>query len=64
MYSSNSGAWPGSTQPGGLVIRAMLTAAVAVFTRPTNSSMRLGRLPAEGMTVGAGINLGTAGARW
>jgi hypothetical protein len=42
----------------------MLTAAVAVFTRPTNSSMRFGRLPAEGMTVGAGINLGTAGARW
>lgn len=40
---------------GGLVIRAMLTASVPELTRPINSSIFLGLLPAASMTVGAVI---------
>ncbi|MND02503.1 hypothetical protein D3C83_219010 [compost metagenome] len=46
VYSSNSGVWPGSTQPLGLFIRATLTPSVAEFTRPMYSSMIFGLLPA------------------
>src|SRR5262249_48341333 len=53
VYSSNSGVCPGSLQPDGLVICAMLTAAVPEFTRPINSSMIFGGSPAAGITVGA-----------
>ena len=60
MYSSNSGVCPGSTQPGGLVMRATLAPAVPVFTRPTNSSIRFGLFPADWMTVGFSIVLGHA----
>ncbi len=56
VYSSNSGVWPGSRQPKGLVILAMLSAAVCEFTRPTNSSMSLGGWPAAAITVGAPMN--------
>ena len=57
MYSSNAGVWPGSCQPPGLAMRAMLTAAWVVFTRPKNSSIRLGLLPADCMTDGASMTL-------
>ena len=36
-YSLNSGVWPGSSQPSGLTILAMLTSSVPVLTRPMNS---------------------------
>jgi hypothetical protein len=52
VYSSNSGVWPGSAQPGGLFIRAMLTLAAPVATRPKNSSMSFGGFPAAGTTNG------------
>jgi len=43
---------------GGLVILAMLSAAVCEFTRPTNSSIIFGGSPAAGTTVGFGTNVG------
>ena len=52
MYSSNSGVCPGSTQPLGLFMRATLHAAVFELTRPMNSSMRFGLLPAASITEG------------
>jgi endonuclease III len=57
VNSSNSGCWPGSTQPDGLRMRATLTEAVPLFTRPTNSSIRFGLLPAAWITEGASISL-------
>ena len=56
MYSSNSGVCAGSSQPCGLVIRAMLTRASPVFTRPTNSSIVFGSVPSAGTTVGLSIS--------
>ena len=53
MYSSNSGVWPGSSQPEGLVMRATLRASVPEFTRPMNSSIFFGGWPAAWMMVGA-----------
>src|ERR1035441_10743363 len=50
-YSSNSGVWPGSVQPAGLSMRAMLTAAVAELTPPTYSAIRFGRLPDAAMML-------------
>jgi hypothetical protein len=47
VISSNSGRYPGSSQPPGDTIRAMLTDACPVLTRPAYSSMRFGRLPAR-----------------
>ena len=41
---------------------ATLAADVFVVTRPTYSSMSLGLLPAEGMRVACGINVGMAWA--
>src|SRR5579885_2607053 len=55
VYSSNSGVCPGSFQPPGLSIRAMLTAALPVFRRPTYSAIRLGGLPAASSIVGRSI---------
>src|SRR3954454_8503034 len=52
VYSSNSGVCPGSTQPGGLCMRATETAAVSLFTRPMYSSIRFGLFPAASMTFG------------
>ena len=58
MYSVKAGRWPGSSHPLGDCMRATLTAASPEFTRPTYSSMRLGRLPAAAITVGASISFG------
>ena len=62
MYSSNSGVCPGSTQPGGLVMRATLAPVVSEFTSPTNSSIRFGRLPTDWMMVGLSIRRAMGGA--
>ena len=43
---------PGSDQPDGLFMRAMLTAVVPEFTRPMNSSISFGGCPAASMVVG------------
>src|ERR1700722_20970069 len=56
VYSSNSGCWPGSLQPDGLCIWAMLTAVSFVFTRPTYSSICL--FPGTGMRVALGTRRG------
>ena len=61
VYSSNCGVCPGSTQPGGLVIRATLTPALPEFTSPTNSSIFFGLLPADSMIVGFSISLAMPG---
>src|SRR5208283_3006073 len=52
VYSSNSGVCPGSDQPDGLFMRAMLTAVVPEFTRPMNSSISFGGCPTASITVG------------
>ena len=51
MTSSNSGVWAGSSQPGGLVIRATLIAPVPVLALPTSS--RITFSPTPGTTVGS-----------
>src|SRR5215472_11501681 len=56
VYSSNSGVCPGSLQADGLVILAILMPEVLVFTRPTNSSIIFGGLPAAGIVVAFEIN--------
>src|SRR4051794_16284090 len=56
VYSSNAGVRPGSLQPAGLVIRATLTAAVPLFTRPKNSSITLGLFPAASITAGRAMS--------
>src|SRR3954467_15387994 len=61
VYSSNSGVCPGSTQPPGLFIRATLHAAVFELTRPMNSSILLGLLPAASMTEGCLMCVGMRG---
>src|SRR4051812_24564672 len=61
VYSSNSGVCPGSTHPAGLFIRATLHAAVFELTRPMNSSILLGLLPAASMTEGCLICVGMRG---
>lgn len=58
MYSSNSGRWPGSTQPAGERMWAILTAVEPVLTRPTYSSISLGLLPAGVMRVGVEMSWG------
>jgi hypothetical protein len=50
--TSNSGVCPGSIQPGGLFMCAMLSAVVPEFTRPTCSRMILGLFPAAITCVG------------
>ena len=54
VYSSNSGVCPGSDQPEGLFMRAMLSCSVSELTRPTNSSIDLGGCPAASIRVGVG----------
>ncbi len=63
VISSNSGRWPGSSQPVGESIFATLTPACPEFTRPTNSSMRFGFVPTAWTTVGAAISLGMGDGR-
>ena len=58
MTSSNSGVCAGSSQPGGLVILATLSALVSVFTRPTSSRMTFS--PTPGTTVGDVTWIGTS----
>jgi hypothetical protein len=58
VISSNSGRWPGSCHPDGEVIRATLTSACPELTRPANSSMRFGLVPAAATTAGADIKRG------
>ena len=58
VISSNSGRWPGSSQPDGDVIRATLTAAWPEFTRPANSSIFFGLVPAAATTAGAAMSFG------
>ena len=50
VTSSNSGVCAGSSQPGGLDIRATLSAAVPVLTLPTSSRITLSPIP--GTTTG------------
>ncbi len=64
VYSSNSGVWPGSIHPGGLFIRAILRTSVWELTRPMNSSMTLGLLPAAFMMVGDFILVGIFFTSW
>src|SRR6185436_17061966 len=45
-------------QPVGDVMRATLTCAWPEFTRPANSSMRFGLVPAAATTAGAAIRRG------
>ena len=59
VYSSNSGVWPGSTHPEGLTILAMLIPPAPVLTRPTNSSIRFGILPALWTLAGASMRFTT-----
>src|SRR5437762_13001552 len=60
VYSSNSGVWPGSSQPPGLCICAMLSASVAELTRPTYSRLIFGLLPAASTTLGDAMSVGIA----
>src|SRR5579862_9861836 len=59
-YSSNSGVCPGSSHPAGLRMCATLAPSDFVFTRPTNSSMILGFVPAASIRVGFAISVGIA----
>ena len=52
VYSSNSGRCPGSNQPPGDYICAMLTLDVLELTHPTYSLITLGLFPADLMIVG------------
>lgn len=52
------GRLPGLHQPPGLVIRATLSASVAEFTRPMNSSIFFGLFPAAWITVGVEMCVG------
>jgi hypothetical protein len=58
VISSNSGRCPGSCQPDGDVILAMLTCAWPEFTRPANSSIFFGVVPAAATTAGAAMSFG------
>src|SRR5690606_3293031 len=58
VHSRNSGRWPGSSQPVGLTMRAMLTVSVPLLTRPTYSSMVFGGVPAASTRVGRVIRDG------
>ena len=52
------GSWPGSDQPSGLRMWAMLRVLVAEFTRPMYSSMILILVPAAWILLGCAISLG------
>ena len=52
-----------SSQPDGLLILAMLTDAVPLLIRPTNSSITFGRFPAASTRAGDSIRSGMRSAR-
>src|ERR1019366_6442295 len=58
VNSSNSGVCPGSCHPLGLRMCAMLVWVVAEFTRPINSSISLGLLPAASIRAGLAMTVG------
>jgi len=62
VISSNAGRCPGSSQPDGEVIRAMLTSAWPELTRPANSSIFFGLVPAAATTAGAAMRRGISHA--
>src|SRR4051794_11269448 len=63
VYSSNSGRWPGSSQPSGDCMRATLRRSSPVLTRPTNSSISLGIVPAAWTRLGLAMSSGTGSVR-
>src|SRR6478752_6886109 len=63
VNSSNSGVCPGSSQPCGLRMWATLTPEVRVLTRPMNSSISLGLVPAARMRVGCATRVGMVSPR-
>src|SRR3954447_22519339 len=58
VYSSKSGRCPGSTQPAGERMCATLTRVSPVLTRPANSSISFGLVPAASTRDGPSINSG------
>jgi len=60
VYSSKSGVCPGSSQPSGLRMWAILTLtpSAGVLTRPKYSSMIFGLLPPDSMRAGCRIRVG------
>ena len=58
VYSVKSGRWPGSDQPAGLRMCAMLMPSSPEFTRPTNSSISLGGVPAASTRDGLSMSRG------
>src|SRR5215210_9578380 len=59
VYSSKSGRWPGSIQPSGDCMRATLRRSSPVLTRPTNSSISFGFVPAASTRLGLSMICGT-----
>jgi hypothetical protein len=57
VYSSKSGRCAGSSHPAGLCMRAILTAAVLLFTLPKYSSMIFFFVPAASMICGRSMNV-------
>jgi hypothetical protein len=58
VNSSNSGRCPGSAQPDGLRMCAMLRLAWPVLARPTYSSISFGGSPAAATRLGSRISSG------
>jgi hypothetical protein len=58
VNSSNSGRWPGSAQPAGLRMWAMLSAVSPVLALPTYSSISFGGSPAAATRLGSPISSG------
>ncbi len=58
VYSWNSGVCPGSFHPAGLRMCATLTRSSRLLTRPTYSSIVLGKFPAGLIRVGVEISVG------
>ena len=61
VYSQNSGRCRGSVQPPGERMWAMLSAVVALLTRPTYSSISFGLFPAASIRVGRSMCFGMRG---
>jgi hypothetical protein len=58
VNSPNSGRWPGSAQPDGLRMWAMLTAVSPVLARPHIRAISFGCSPAAATRLGAPISSG------
>src|SRR5437764_15103648 len=58
VYSSKSGVWPGSIQPPGLRMWAMLSSDVSELTRPIYSSINFGFVPGVATLAGFTILCG------